>query len=351
MTESSQIHIHRMIIHKVDHLSYDAPQVSDVESPITDEVASFVRQQISSNREHKFARTATFHLSNGAQTSLQPVCDCLLGNTDQLVPQSQEIAKRLFDTMDRRVSPGDLVLCIFTETAPDGPLWLALLKMDPQDGFIGEREEINGHACFVLRRVRNVLPRGELQKCAFIVPSTLRGPRGYDLKVLDQQAIPYGARRLVASFFVTDFLRCKVGLNRADRTWTFASASHEWVGKKKNWPDEKVDDFKKRVTETLQDQVVDATSFATAVITQPDEQDEYLQYLRQRGLEDLAFEPDPQERQRLTQYVQFEGDHGLRVRVEADAIGEGKVLWYAKESGTDNWIVTIKTTRWERGPK
>lgn len=156
---------------------------------------------------------------------------------------------------------------------------------------------------------------------------------------------------MIASFFAEDFLQCKVGLNRADRTRVFVYASYEWLGKMEQWPEEDVERFKGRVTGSLQDAVVDATNFAAAVITKPDDQDEYLDYLREQGLEDLTFEPDPQERRRLTQYAYFEGDHGLWVRIEADAVGPGKTLEYNRDPATNTWTVTIRTTHWEKKPR
>ena len=350
MTEQSQIQIQHLIIHKVDHRNYDAPQFSDLESPISEEVASFLRQHISSNREHRYTRSASFLQVEGAEGKLclSALCDSLLSEPTQFVPQSQAIARHLFDTMDQRVSPGDLVLCTFIEGGQESLPWLALLKMDPEDGFVGVEERIAGQVRIVLRRVPNVLPRGELQKCAFIVPRSQRKAQKYDLKVLDQQAVRYGARRIAATFFVTDFLQCQVGLNRADRTWVFASASHEWASRKDEWPDEQIDQFKQRVGEALQDNVVDASSFAAAVIPKPEDQDDYLEHLRASGLVDLTFEPDPQERQKLTQHVHFEGAHGLRVRIEADEVGEGKTLEYHRAPGGEGWVVTIRTTHWER---
>jgi hypothetical protein len=347
MADESQIHIHRMIIHKVDHRNYDTPQLSDLESPVTEEVASFLRQHIISNREHRYTRTAVFVPPKKGAVCLADLCDSLLTDPDEFVPQSREIAWHLFRTMDKRVSPGDLVVCTFSEDTEEAPPWLALLKMDPEDGFVGVEETVEGQVRIVLQRVPNVLPRGELQKCAFLVPRSLREEQGYDLKVLDQQAVRYGGQRIVATFFVSDFLQCKVGLNRADRTWVFATASHEWVARKDEWPAEEVDQFKKRVGETLQDNVVDATSFAAAVIPEPQDQDEFLEHLRDRGLEDLTFEPDPKERQRLTPEPYFEGDHRLRVRIESDAVGEDKALDYHMSPGGE-WIVTIRTTHWNR---
>jgi hypothetical protein len=276
VTSGPQVRVLRMIVHKVDHRSYDKPQLSDLEPPITEEVGSFLRQHIVSNREHKYTRTAHFVSMDTGRTSLCTICNILLDHPGQFVPQSQEIARRLFQTMDKRVSPGDIVLCTFVEGSDDSK-WLALLKMDPEDGFIGEREEINGQVRYVLRRVPNVLPRGELQKCAFVLPPNLREKRGYDLKVLDQQAARYGARRMVASFFVTDFLQCKVGLDPADITRAFVYGSYEWLEKKRDqWSEQDIERFKSRVTGCLQDRIVDLTSLAAAVIPAPDEQDEYL---------------------------------------------------------------------------
>jgi hypothetical protein len=336
-----------MIIHKVDHRNYDAPQLSDLESPITDEVGGFLRQHIASNREHKYARTGRFLPPEEEQVSLCTMCDSLLQRPGQFVPQSQEIARHLFHTIDKRVSPGDLIFCTFAEGGDDLE-WLALLKMDPEDGFIGVREEVNGQVRYVLRRVPNVLPRGELQKCAFILPLDLREERRYDLRVLDQQAARYGARRLIASFFVTDFLQCKVGLDRGDRTRVFFYESHGWLAKKvEQWPEEAIERFKRRTAGCLQDAVVDVASFAAEVIPSPDEQDEYLEHMQEQGLEDLTFEPDPREKRRLTRYTYFEGDHGLRVRIEAEAVGPGKTLEYDKDPATNTWTVTIRTTRWE----
>jgi hypothetical protein len=52
----NQILIHKMIVHKTDHISYDEPQLSDMESPIPEEVNSFLRHHILFNREHKYTR-------------------------------------------------------------------------------------------------------------------------------------------------------------------------------------------------------------------------------------------------------------------------------------------------------
>lgn len=226
----NQIAIHKMIVHKTDHLAYDEPQLSDIESPIPDEVSSFIRQHIILNREHKYTRTAQFLDVPEAEFSMKERCDDLLSNPDHFIRQSREIATHLFNNIkqNRRISPGDLIICTFSEIGNDFE-WLALLKLDPEDGFVGYREEVNGQIRTVLRRVEDVLPTGELQKCAFIAPISMRESLEYDLKVLDQQSSRFAAKQLVASFFISDFLQCKVGLNQADKTAKFVYLSRDWI--------------------------------------------------------------------------------------------------------------------------
>jgi hypothetical protein len=350
MANRVNITVRKMIVHKVDHRNYDVPLLSDLESPVTDEVGSFLRQHIASNREHKRARTAQFlEPSDGAETA-RTLCDDILTNPPSFVQRSKEVAALLFRTMtgDRRISAGDLVVCTFTEGEGNHSEWLALLKMDPEDGFIGEREQVNGQIRVVLRRVPDVLPTGELQKCAFILPPDLREGRGYDLIVLDQQAARYGMRRLVASFFLKNFLQCKVGFEKEDQTRTFVYQSQAWISQKEaTWPTEDIIYFKQRTIDAVQAHVVDVTAFAQEVIKDPDEQDEYLAHMRREGLEELTFEPDPAERRRWTEYAWYRGDDGLQVRIRSEAIGENKTLHWVFDDTTNTYVVTVRTANWE----
>ena len=344
---NNQILIHKMIVHKTDHISYDEPQLSDMESPIPEEVNSFLRHHILFNREHKYTRTALFLDVPQSGLVFKDICDDLLSDSSQFIAQSKLIARHLFDQikLNKRIFPGDLIICTFSEIGNDSK-WLALLKLDPEDGFVGDREEVDGQVRIVLRRIKDVLPTGELQKCAFIAPISMRESLGYDLNVLDQQSSRYAARQLVASFFISGFLQCKVGLNQADKTRNFVYLSRDWVDKK-DWPAEDKERFRSYVSEAINNNIVDTISVAQAVIASQEEQDEYVEYIKENGLEELAFEPDPEERRKLMQYVWFEGDYDLRIKIDKDAIGSGKTLEYRKDESTNQWVITIRTTIWE----
>lgn len=350
MASRANVTVQRMIVHKVDHKNYDEPLLSDLESPITDDVGSFLRQHIVSNREHKRARVARFAEPSADVKAVRTFCDTVLADPSSFVQQTQRIAELLFRSMvgDNRISAGDLVVCTFFEGTDKGLEWLALLKMDPEDGFVGEREQVNGQTRIVLRRVPEILPTGELQKCAFIVPPDLRKAKGHDLVVLDQQAASYGMRRPVASFFLKDFLKCEVGFERKEQTSTFIYQSQAWVTQKEDtWPTEDVALFMERTVEAVRAPIVDVAAFAQEVIQDPDEQEQYLAHMKREGLRELTFEPDPEERERWTRYTWFRGDDDLQLRIRSEAIGEGKTLHWRLDEATNTYVVTISTANWE----
>jgi hypothetical protein len=347
MDNLPEITIHKIIVHKVDHKLNREPILSDLESPLTDEVRSFLRQHIISNREHNRAHKATFiNMPN----PISILCDEILVNSNSFVDRSKDIANLLFRAMfDGRgnIVPGDLVICTYTENGIETQ-HLALLKMEPEDGFVGKRENVNGRIRVILERVPEVLPTKELQKCAFILPANLRQERGYDLIILDQQTARFGIRRPVASFFQSGFLQCKTGLHPKEQTHIFIYQSQAWLKQKKDeLAADDIERFKQRTTEIVQSNVVDVTTFAQETLADPEMQNEYLVYMQDKGLEGLTFVPDPQEREKWTGYIWFRGDDDLEIRIRTNAVGEGRTLFTRKDEATNTYIVTIRTTVWE----
>jgi hypothetical protein len=348
MTEERSIKIHRLIVHKVDRRTADEPQLSDLDAPMTEEVERFIRTHISGSLEHRHTRTAGFSDLDAGPASMSALSRALLSSDAQFIPKSREIAQRLFDTMDRRVSPGDLAICTFSMPDEEA-IWLALLKMDPQDGFVGELEAVNGNLRYVLRSVPDVLPRTNLQKCAFIAPEARSEHLGYDLKVLDQQAVKYGLYQLVASFFLTDFLQCRIDLNAGDKTKLFVYGSKRWLQQKLDqWPRAEIERFREFVTDTVQGPTIDVAGFAQRAVSAQDEQIAYLDYMKQQGLDDFSFDSDPQQSDKLAAYTYFEGSRGLRVRIETDALAVPQFFNADLDPVTNEWVVTIRTPVWNR---
>ena len=347
------ITLQKVIIHKVDHINYDRPLLSDLESPISEEVGGFLTRQIVNNFEHKYSRSAVFNNGIGDENSVQVLCDAMILDPMLFVSKSQQVAIRLYNVINnnrykKNISPGDLVVCTFCENTNQGKQWVALLKVDPEDGFAGERVEINGKVQTVLRRIKNVIPTGELQKCAFILPSELRN-NNFHLKVLDQQAARYGIKKLVASFFMVDFLQCDVVINPSDQTNIFIYGSQEWVnGKQEIWSQNDINLFIEQTQSIVQNEIVNIAEFAQGVIPTIDEQDDYIDYMIHNGVRDLTFAPDPNTRNRLTKYSWFEGENNLLVRIDPEAIGEQKTLFAEYNPNERVWKVNLSTSKWER---
>ena len=344
MPSTDQIVLHNLIDHQVDHLHAAEARVSEGESPISDEVADFLKNHIVLNREHNLARSATFLDGAEANAGMKAICDDLLKPRGRFVPQSQKIAHDLFASMksDKRIHPGDLIVCTFSVNG--GDKWLALLKLDPQDSFISEEQQIDGKRCRVLKKVPQVLPSGELQKCAFVLPPSLRD-RQRDLIVLDLQTARYGAWRQVASFFSRDFLQCKVGLNDYEMTKAFNDFSHTFAESKRGiWPDKKIEKFQDEFRARLADTFVPVVHFARAAIEKVEDQDQYLDTFAKRvnaaSHADLDFVPDPAVI-KMAEMLQIDGDDGLRIRIKKSAVGN--TLTYRRDKAQNVYVITIKT--------
>jgi len=365
MSDPDKITLHDLIIHKVDHFNFKEARLSDLKSPISEAVDIYLRNQIVLNREHEFARNGVF-VPPAADTTeppaadktkpsaavetkpppadMQKLCDDLLQDESQFVQRSRDIADHLFASInnDGRIHAGDLVLCTFSEQ--DKGRWLALLKMDPQDSFTAVEDSVNGKRRLILQQVREVMPIGELQKCAFILPQARRKKR--DLVVLDQQQGGYGTRRMVASFFSKNFLQCQVGLNEREMTETFITTSYNWLDSKKpTWKEEAQQGFRDALKAVLEKGTVRVARFAEEQITDPIEKGDYIEKLRAESV-DLTFKADKVAAAKPP-IIQYVGDNNLRVRINRDEVGPGKMLVAKQNKATQLWTITIRTAKWK----
>ncbi len=348
MGDIGSISIDRMIVHKLDHLQATQPQLSDLVSPVTDEASKFISKHITNNCEHRRARRALFAEPSSNQVRI--ACDTVLDqvvNEAVFIDQSRVIATLLFAAMrgNRRISTGDLLMCLYSDVDNANQSSLAILKLDLESGFVGRVTTEGTKTRVVLEQIEDVLTNSELQKCAFVLPPDLRAAYGYDLTVLDQQTGRFNTNRHVASFFLQNFLNCTVGHNCADLTQTFVYASCGWIDEKEAWSGPDILRFKERIYQAVDGEAVDVLAFADEVIPDLTEREEFVEHLRTNGLRELTFPPDPGERTRLANFVTYEGDNGLRIRVRREALGENRTVSPVRnQDGT--WTVTVRTSTW-----
>jgi len=258
--EDTDLRIHDLIVHKVDHKERSSPQLAGHKTPTNAEVDSFLKRHIKNNVGNKNTRTARFTPPEGADVVLRQVCYELLQGEDQFVSSSRQIASHLFAAVkdDSRISPSELVICTYSNANGNGtaaPRHLALLKMDPSEGFTTREEKMkDGAVRYVLEQVPDVLPLTDLQKCAFVLPPQ-NGDK-YDLRVLDQQISTYRQGRAAASFFTRDFLQCEVNYNAVDRTKIYHTQSLNFASRKEEqdeWSSSESELFRERINDSLRD--------------------------------------------------------------------------------------------------
>lgn len=353
MLSYDRIQVQRIILHTLDHKNATAPQLTSLESPATADAQDFLKRHIVNNSDHRYARSGVFNEDNEeGSLSFRGVCDELLSSPDKFIPQSQVIAQRLFDAMstNKNISPCVLVIATFTDGDASRTPWLALLKVDPEDGYIVRPEVLQGGVRGVLQHIPNILTTGELQKCAFILPQAARTKRRH-LIVLDQQTARRGAVNMVATFFVSTFLQCGVDLNKKEKTNAFVLGSYEYGGKKRDeWPEEQRERLYTAVQQALQGKRINIELVAQNAIEQEEEQEKYIEFIRNKmragELGGLVFDTDPDIRNEH-EYIVIEGDNDLKIRIRADAVGPRKTLTFEKDKATNKHIIKITTAQWK----
>ncbi len=256
-----------MIVHKLDHRNRPSPELATELTPNDAGAVEFIVKHIDDNRSHRRAREATF--VDPATNMLAQSAAALFANTadiGEFIAQSQEIARLLFAAMQtrQRISPGDLVVCLFDDNSTGPDPALAILKLDPQSGFRGVPKTTGSQTRIILEEVGDVLS-SELHKCAFIVPPSQRAAVGHDLIVLDQQTGRFNATRQIASFFLNSFLHCEVGLNSADLTHRFLQESLAWADAQIAWNVQQKWQFKERIYQVITNELVQGRGRACRV--------------------------------------------------------------------------------------
>lgn len=353
MLPFENIILHEMIVHKVDHRKHEQPILADAESPVdNEEVLFFIRRHIHNGEQNRYARSGVFVDPDDAETiCFRQICDDLLADPEKFIECSQQIASHLFETIKdkKNISPGDLIVVTYTNGNPQDPKRLAVLKMDPEDGFVGRAEVLEGGVTrIVLERVPDVLPIKDLQKCAFVMPEVSRTPKRH-LIFLDQQNARRGETQMAASFFTKDFLQCEVGFNKLEQTTAFITTAFNFKKEKEGeWADGQGETFINAAQTALDGNEIDVENFAQTLLDNEEEQEAFIERVKaELKTEDngnLIFEPDASF-QTQRQYKIIEGDNDLKIRVLADAVGEDKTLT-VKTTADNRREITIRTTRY-----
>lgn len=238
-------------------------------------------------------------------TGTVAVAEALATGAAGLVDASRTLATRLHDAIggDRRVTEG--VFAVVTCTGGGRP-FVALLKLDLGPAF--QKRWHDGH--LAVRRLADTLPAtGErLQKAAFV---TATGPADSEyLRVVDRQVTGLPAR-----FFLDGFLHATMRFENAELTRLYYQSMHAALRSLSGRvPGKRLHRFSDFMYGNLARTDFDRDDVLAQLSA--DERAVLDAEMTKRHLEP-SFTLDPEVRDELTRTRRFQGDHGLRVEVDA----------------------------------
>lgn len=348
-----------VILHRMDHTQGVLDRSNDL-TAVAGAAQRTLQAQIATNMGDSRAQRHTFDAAT-ARVVDGATAQILAAPNDArvFIAETRTIAQRLYDSLVPNVSVGDLLAGLFT--IDDGPPWLALLKMQPEKGYV---QQVHGSADAADRRFEidetTILTSGVLQKCAFIPPPALRTP-GHDLTVLDEQSGGGAHAGPIAAFFLKTFLQCAVPPTPRQQTRSFVRETRAFV-------DAHPDLGGRAVRDTIIAAARAATEaprlaieeFARTHISAEDLRAQYLAALRTGGIAADVFTPELPEPRRQPRLV-LEGD-GVRVEIDPqryfreirplndDTLPAGTVLYAIENFGGARRLVLRATDLTEVEP-
>lgn len=276
------------------------------------------------------------------------LCRQIIRSGSAFVERSGALAKNLYDASstgdgsDSRVSDGALVVARCTAAADhDSVVFVALLKLDPNDAFRAEEAtDDRGRPVVRLVRQSDILPtpRERLQKAAFV-----RGPGfEYDALAVDRQR----GGDVVSRFFLDGFLGLEHVYDAKERTERLYRTLRRTF-----------DEVKRGLTPTqfarldryLDGQVVGGRVSVDDIVGNlpgPKRVKDAFDRALGAALPDREFETDSETVDKLVARRRFRGDNGLRLSVPSRFFRDMVSVTPPGADGDGEWTVTIKTKEW-----
>ena len=351
MRDITSISIDEIILHILDPQGQGLV-ISGISIPTDGNQAllDYFSRHIISSLKDRGIKPARFRNINPEQSS--GVCRDMLRKDLSLVDGSQRLAQSLFGIMeeDRRITSGDLAVCLFKADNYPYTNFLAIMKIDPSQTFHHTIKEDNqGEKYVVFEADQHAFTDERLQKCAFIQPLDPRHP-DYDMLLLDRQRWDPDAGR-IARFFSESFL---------DAEETYDSRRYAEVLYKGMVNAQNVvrDQLSQEQEEELSDQMTSAVtgrklnldSWLDGLSVSDDLKSEIDQSISS-FVPEREFQVDRNYGTRLMSKIKFKGDHNLRIEVPFE---DYRALVVSEEYITDDpgrepyYRIVIETENWRR---
>jgi hypothetical protein len=188
MRDASNISISELIIHILDPQGQGLV-LSSAAVPLegNETLLEYFANHVRASLKDSGIKAARFRDIHPERTS--GVCRDILRGETSLAEGSQRLAQELYAILehDRRITPGDLAVCLFRADNYPYTQFMGVMKVDPAQIFRHViLEDENGESYISLETMSEAFTSERLQKCAFVQPLEPRHPE-YDMLLLDKQ--------------------------------------------------------------------------------------------------------------------------------------------------------------------
>lgn len=341
MRDLADITISKAILHRVAPNKRQEKYLSQGVLTLTEPVQDFLLGHI--KRGLGSGRAATFEKPEPTGNHVAGWCaQAAVGRRRTFIERSQSIAEAMYTEMARNKNISDAVLAViaFQAAPPDGAQgkYLALLKLDPGDGFKPTKQRDGTLGITV---TEDVLPstREGLQKCAFVNPDYARE---HQLAVLDVQTAGQDPSR----WFLDGFLDAAMG-DEIQLTRDLNTALYEARGRLEQRLDtEEMARFDAAVDGLWAGSTADAERLVREVELDEADADIVLDAV-DAHVADRTFTIDRKTADKNLAGTRFKADNNIEVKAPANAFRNRTITVVPDEHDQDIHVVTIRTRRWE----
>lgn len=311
MFNFDKITIKKVIVHVLDNHK-DQIELSERECDLDKDIKNWLVSHIANAMREERIRAAGFDSSIANNLVKQNITK-VFNNINIFVKCSQSLAEYLFQFMkrDQRISPGDLVIVVFSEQG-DADFHVAVLKMDPQKVVTHEMIDKEGveYINLILRGEGLPNPQQRLQKAVlFINP---RKEFEYEMIVLDNQIALLEKEGRVANFFAGQFLGCTLSLTARERTINIYKYTKEFI--ENSFPPSAAFTLSTNLDDIIKgSQHVNLKEFSRQLFQKRSVQNNFYSYLDQKEFVDREFDIDREWVEKHLKKREIKTKEGIRI--------------------------------------
>lgn len=308
--------IDKLIVHDVPKRlkseETGGPILSEIESPATSDIQNYFKEKtVGTLKEIRFEVAD----DPGTESPVPAISADLLAGRSDLVPASQDMAKHLFNCQSGVNSAGLLVVGLGTV---DGARALTLMKLQREEGVRVRQQSVDGSRTFNIEHVQNLLLTDQTRvfKAGLFLTSQIDGEM-IDGLVSDNQR-GYSPRTEIASFFLRDFLGCRLRESSDVMTKEFFESTEDFINERVSDPVNRASYQSALIAEMNSNRTqIRPHSFAQSYFKDADRA-KYVSYLRDNGVRGTVVKDTTLVRSQISR-IQVDLESGISVIASSEA--------------------------------